>query len=183
MYIFIKNMVCVRCKMIVKTVLDSLAIKFEEVELGRAKLSSDLDPDKRRELNEALKYYELELLEAPKHILVERIKVSILEMVQNSNGDKSLKFSELLSRKLNRDYTYLANVFSETEKSTIEKFYILKKVERVKELMLYEGMSIKEISFQLSYSSVAHLSTQFKAITGTTPGRYKKMWKSQKSFS
>jgi AraC family transcriptional regulator len=183
MHIFIKNMVCVRCKMIVKTVLDSLDIQFEEVELGRATLSSDLDPDKKRELNTALKEYELELLEAPKQILVERIKVSIIEMVQSSKGEKTLKFSELLSRKLNRDYTYLANVFSETERSTIEKFYILKKVERVKELMLYEGMSIKEISFQLSYSSVAHLSTQFKAITGTTPGRFKKLWQAQKAVS
>lgn len=183
MHIFIKNMVCIRCKMIVKTVLDSLDIQFEEVELGRATLSSDLDPDKKRELNTALKEYELELLEAPKQILVERIKVSIIEMVQSSKGEKTLKFSELLSRKLNRDYTYLANVFSETERSTIEKFYILKKVERVKELMLYEGMSIKEISFQLSYSSVAHLSTQFKAITGTTPGRFKKLWQAQKAVS
>lgn len=183
MHIFIKNMVCVRCKMIVKTVLDSLQIKFEEVELGRVTLSSDLDPDKKNELNEALKYYELELLEAPKHILVEKIKLTILEMVQNANGDKSIKFSELLSRKLNRDYTYLANVFSEMEKSTIEKFYILKKVQRVKELMLYDGMSIKDISFQLSYSSAAHLTTQFKAITGTTPGRFKKLWQGQKSVS
>ncbi len=183
MHIFIKNMVCVRCKMIVKTVLDSLGIRFEEIELGKVTLSSDLDPDKRSELNAALKKYELELLDAPKQILVERVKVSIIEMVNDAKGEKSLKFSALLSRKLNRDYTYLANIFSETENSTIEKFYILKKVERVKELMLYEGMSIKEISFQLSYSSVAHLSTQFKAVTGITPARFKKLWQSQKVVS
>ncbi|WP_225980100.1 helix-turn-helix domain-containing protein [Pseudobacter ginsenosidimutans] len=176
-------MVCVRCKMIVKTVLDSLDIQFEDVELGKVVLSSDLNSDQRSELNSALRYYELELLDSPKQILVENIKISIIEMVDTANGEKSVKFSELLSRKLNRDYTYLANTFSEIEKSTIEKFYILKKVERVKELMLYEGMSIKEIAFQLSYSSVAHLSTQFKAITGITPARFKKLWQAQTRVS
>ncbi|WP_241237885.1 helix-turn-helix domain-containing protein [Pseudoflavitalea rhizosphaerae] len=176
-------MVCVRCKMIVKTVLDSLNIQFNEVELGKVVLSSDLNPEQRRELNAALRYYELELLDSPKQILVESIKVSIIEMVDTAKGEKSIKFSGLLSRKLNRDYTYLANIFSEIEKSTIEKFYILKKVERVKELMIYEGMSIKEIAFQLSYSSVAHLSTQFKAVTGITPARFKKLWQAQRRVS
>lgn len=173
-------MVCVRCKMIVRSLLQSLGIDFEYVELGKVKLYSEIDPDKKRELDIALKFYELELLDTSRNILVERIKISIIEMVNTPNEGKALKFSELLSRKLNKDYTYLANIFSESEKSTIEKFYILKKVERVKELMIYEEMTIKEISFQLNYSSVAHLSTQFKAVTGVTPARFKKIWQSKK---
>lgn len=180
MYIFIKNMVCVRCKMIVRTVLEALEIPFVEIELGRVKLPSELSADQRNKLDSALKYYELELMDNAKKILVERIKIAIVEMFHAANGDRILKFSEQLSTSLQYDYTYLANTFSEVENSTIEKFYILKKIERVKELIIYDRLSIKEISYQLSYSSVSHLSKQFKTVTGLTPAGFKKMWESEK---
>ncbi|MGK2863112.1 MAG: helix-turn-helix domain-containing protein [Chitinophagaceae bacterium] len=179
MYIFIKNMVCVRCKMIVKSVLENLEIPYSDVELGRVKVFSELSSEQRTQLNSDLNYYELELLDNSKKILVERIKVVIIEMFHSDGDDILLKFSEHLSKSLQYDYTYLANTFSELEGSTIEKFYIFKKIERVKELIKYEGLNVKEISFQLSYSSVSHLCQQFKKITGVTPAEFKKSWKSE----
>jgi len=173
-------MVCVRCKMIVKTVLDSLEIPYQQIELGRVKVEKELTPEKRVQLNAALQPYELALMDNSKKILVERIKLTIIDMFQQADGDRMMKFSEQLSKTLQLDYTYLANTFSEVEESTIEKYYILKKIERVKQLIIYEGMSIKEISYQLSYSSVSHLCKQFKLVTGLTPAKFKKSWESER---
>ena len=173
-------MVCVRCKIIVRNVLEALEIPFVEIELGRVKISSELSSDQRNKLDSALKYYDLELMDNAKKILVERIKIVIVEMFHAADGERIIKLSEQLSTSLQYDYTYLANTFSEVEKSTIEKFYILKKIERVKELIKYERLSIKEISYQLSYSSVSHLSKQFKKVTGLTPANFKKLWESEK---
>jgi AraC family transcriptional regulator len=173
-------MVCVRCKMIVKAVLENLEIPYSDIELGRVKIAEELSPGKRNELNTALKVYELELMDNPKKILVERIKIVIIGMFRSANDDIPLKFSEQLSKNLHHDYTYLANTFSEVEGSTIEKFFILKKIERVKELILYEGLSVKEIAYQLNYSSVSHLCQQFKKVTGLTPAKFRKEWESEK---
>jgi AraC family transcriptional regulator len=179
MNIYIKNMVCVRCKMAVQSVLDALDIDYKSVELGVVKLAGELSPEQQKKLNKALNHYELELMDNKKMILVERIKTLIIETFHSSTIDIRLKFSEHLSKKLGYDYTYLANVFSEAEGSTIEKFYILTRTERVKELMVYESMSIKEIAYQMNYSSVSHLCLQFKKVTGQTPTMFKKLCESQ----
>ena len=176
MFLFIKNMVCVRCKMIVKEILDKHDIPYVDVELGRVEIISGISLLQRDLLDADLRRYELELMDNPKKVLVERIKIAIIESFHSSNGDILLKFSELLSRNLKYDYTYLANTFSELEGSTIEHFYISQKIERVKELMKYESMTVKEIAYQLNYSSVSHLCKQFKKVTGKTPANFKKDW-------
>lgn len=162
--------------MIVREILAKLNIPFVDVELGRVRISSEISKEQRNSLNSALKRYELELMDSPRKILVERIKTLIIEMFHSSNGDILLKFSEYLGKSLNYDYTYLANTFSEVEGSTIERFYITQKIQRVKELIMYEGMGIKEISYHLNYSSVSHLCKQFKKVTGVTPANFKKEW-------
>lgn len=175
MYLFIKNMVCVRCKMIVQSVLENLDIPFLEIELGKVKLPVEIDADKRKQLDAALNYYKLELMSNSRKILVEKIKLIIIEMFR-SGDNMQLKFSEHLSKSLEYDYTYLSNTFSELEGSTIEKFFIVNKIERVKELLLYEKLSIKEIAYELNYTSVSHLCQQFKKVTGLTPSKFKLAW-------
>lgn len=168
-------MVCVRCKMAVRTVLDSLNIAYTRIELGKAELTADLSEQQRNELDSALRVYELELMEDKRKILVEKIKTLIIELFHSSEVELDIKFSAHLSRSLQYDYTYLSNVFSELEGSTIEKFYITQRVERVKELMVYEGLSVTEISHHLNFSSASHLCLQFKKVTGQTPSNFKKL--------
>ena len=171
-------MVCVRCKMAVQVVLEKLEIDYQAIEIGKVTLSKDLDSAQQKRLNEALKYYELELMDNKKNILVERIKILITEMFHSPDDEIPLKLTYYLSKRLHHEYTYLANIFSEVEKSTIERFYISTRVQRVKELLVYEGLSIKEISYQLNYSSVSHLCLQFKKVTGQTPSEFKKQFQS-----
>ena len=178
MNIYIKNMVCVRCKMAVQVVLEKLEINYQEIEMGKVKLSKELYPEQQKRLKEALKYYELELMENKKNILVERIKTLVTEMFHSPDDEIPLKLTYYLSKKLHHEYTYLSNIFSEVEKTTIERFYISTKVQRVKELLVYEGLSIKEISYQLNYSSESHLCSQFKKVTGQTPSEFKKQFQS-----
>lgn len=171
-------MVCVRCKMVVKAVLENLCIDYSHIELGKVSSPAILSLPQQSELNAALKIYGLELMEDKKAIIVESIKTHIIELFHSPEVDMTLKFSEHLSRKLNYDYTYLSNMFSEIEGSTIEKFYITNRVERVKELIIYDGLSITEISHHLNYSSVSHLCLQFKKVTGLTPSQFKSLWAS-----
>lgn len=172
--LYIKNMVCLRCKMAVESVLNQLGIGYNKVDLGRAVLKSELSPDEKSKLISSLQYYGLDLLENRKNILTERIKVLILELIYSSTLETRLKLSEYLSTSLNYDYTYLANIFSECEGQTIERFYIVNRVERVKELMVYEALTISEVAYQLHYSSVSHLCLQFKKVTGKTPSEFRK---------
>ena len=178
MNIYIKNMVCVRCKMAVQAVLEKLEIDYQAIEIGKVTLSKDLDPEQQKRLNEALKYYELELIDNKKNILVEKIKNLIIAMFHSPDDEFPLKLTYYLSKKLHHEYTYLSNIFSEVEKTTIERFYISTRVKRVKELLVYDGLSIKEISYQLNYSSVSHLCLQFKKVTGQTPSEFKKQFRS-----
>jgi AraC-like DNA-binding protein len=164
--------------MAVQAVLEGLKIDYLTIELGRVKLVSVLTPEQKNELNEGLKHYELELMDNKKMIIVERIKILIIQKCQSPDFENELKFSVYLSESLEYDYTYLANIFSEMEGSTIERFYILNRIERVKELMIYEALSIKEIAYQLNYSSVSHLCLQFKKVTGQTPSIFKKQCES-----
>ncbi len=175
MDVYIKNMVCVRCKMAVRAVLQSLNIDYTTIELGKAKLTADLSVPQRSALDAALRVYELELMEDKKKILVERIKSLIIELFHSSDIQLLLKFSEHLSQHLHYDYTYLSNIFSELEAGTIEKYYITQRIERVKELIIYEGLSVTEISHHLNFSSVSHLCLQFKKVTGQTPSMFKKL--------
>lgn len=179
MNVYIKNMVCLRCVMVVQSILSDLDIRYSGVELGLAKLADTIQPDKLRALNEALKLYDLELMDDRKKILVEQIKVLIVRIFHSTTDDIPHKFSEYLSKVLYYDYTYLSNLFSELEGSTIEKFYIVSRVERAKELMVYDSLTTTEIAYKLNYSSVSHFCLQFKKITGQTPATYKKLCQSE----
>lgn len=178
MILYIKNMVCVRCIMAVQTTLEKLKIDYLSIELGKVKLKTELEPVLQKELNASLKRYDLELMEDRKKILVERIKTTIVQLLHSSNTNLELKLSVFLSESLHYNYTYLANTFSEMEGTTIERFYIENRVERVKELILYEELTLTEIADRLNYSSVAHLCLQFKKVTGQTPAVFKKLCRS-----
>lgn len=168
-------MVCFRCKMAVKFELEKLGLHCTLVELGRAETMEDISTEQIKQIKMALLQSGLELMDNKKSILIERIKNVIVEMVHYSDNQLKTNFSNYLSSKLNLDYTYLANIFSETQGTTIEHFIILHKIQRVKELIGYDELSLTEISWKLNYSSVAHLSTQFKKVTGITPSHYKQL--------
>jgi AraC family transcriptional regulator len=162
MLIYIKNMVCVRCKMAVQVVLEQLQIEYLNIQLGKVKLAGTLSPEQLKKLSVGLSHYQLELLDNRKMIIVSQVKTVIIELFELPEKDMLWKLSDYLSSQLQYDYTYLANIFSEMEATTIEHFYIAYRIEKAKELMLYEGMTIKEISYKLNFSSVSHLSQQFK---------------------
>jgi AraC-like DNA-binding protein len=173
--LFIKYMVSIRCKMVVRSELDNLGLRYESVELGEARLREDITPEQREKLRAALLKSGLELMDDKKAILIEKIKNIIIEMVHYSEEVPKTNFSDYLSEKLNYDYTYLSNIFSEVTGTTIEQYTILNKIERVKELLIYDELNISEISYRLNYSSVAHLSNQFKKVTGLTPTYFKNL--------
>lgn len=179
MTLYIKNMVCVRCKRAVQSVLEELEIEYTSIELGKAKLTRELSTEEQQKVNIALKRFELELIEDRKKIISSNIKAAIIGFFNSSDVDLRLKFSEYLSDRLRYDYTYLSNIFTEIEGITIERFYIVTRVERVKELIAYEDINLKEIAYQLNYSSVSHLCLQFKKVTGQTPAMFKKLCSSQ----
>jgi AraC-like DNA-binding protein len=168
-------MVSIRCKMIVKSELEKLGIPYTSVELGEAVIPEPITPEKRELLKAALSVSGLELMDDRKSILIEKIKNVIIEMVHYTEDQLKVNFSEYLSEKLNYDYTYLSNLFTEVQGTTIEKFIIFHKIERVKELIVYDELNLSEIAFKLHYSSVAHLSNQFKKVTGLTPSHFKKL--------
>ncbi len=171
-------MVCVRCKMAVQSVLESLQIEYDVVELGKVKLKGDISLKQQGKLIQGLNHYELELMDDKRKIIVEAIKVLIIEQFQSDKDDENLKLSAYLSKKLDYHYTYLSNLFSEMEGSTIERFYIVYRIERVKELIVYEDLNISEIAHKLNYSSISHLCLQFKKVTGETPSKFKKLTRS-----
>jgi AraC-like DNA-binding protein len=168
-------MVSIRCKMIVKSELDKLGLMYGAVDLGEADLKKDITPAQRKALGIALLASGLELMDDKKAILIERIKNVIIEMVHYADELPKTKNSIYISEKLHHDYTYLSNAFSEATGITIEHYIINHKIEKVKELLLYDELNLTEISYRLNYSSVAHLSNQFKKITGLTPTYFKKL--------
>ncbi len=173
MKLYIKYMVSTRCKMVVKAELDKLGLKSLSVGFGEVDLQEPITPDKRKQLKEALLKSGLEVLDYKKAILIAKIKSVIVEMVHYADDKPKTNFSDYLAEKLNYDYTYLSNLFSEVTGVTIEYFIIAHKIERVKELLIYDELNLTEISYKLNYSSVAHLSTQFKKVTGLTPSFFK----------
>jgi AraC-like DNA-binding protein len=166
-------MVCIRCKMVVKTELAKLGINHAVVELGEVEIFDDMTSEQSDLLKVALLKSGLELMDDKKSVLIQRIKNVIVELAHYSEEPLQMKFSEFLSQKLNHDYTYLANLFSEVQGTTIEQFYISHKIERVKELLVYDELNLTEIAYLMHYSSVSHLSTQFKKVTGLTPSYFK----------
>jgi AraC-like DNA-binding protein len=168
-------MVSLRCKMVVKEELKALGIKHAIVELGMVDLLDDLDPSQREKLKVALLKSGLELMDDKKAILIEKIKNVITELIHFTDEVPKVNFSDFLSEKLGYDYTYLANIFSEVKGITIEHYIIAHKIEKVKELLLYDELNLSEISYKLNYSSVAHLSNQFKKVTGLTPTFFKNL--------
>lgn len=175
MKLFIKYMVSIRCKMIVKAELSNLGLHHLLVDLGEVEIKETATPEQLQELKNALLRSGLELMDDKKAILIEKIKTIIVEMVHYSDDLPKINFSSFLSEKLNYDYTYLANLFSEVTGTTVEHYLIAHKIERVKELLLYDELNLTEISYLLNYSSVAHLSSQFKKVTGLTPTYFKQL--------
>jgi AraC-like DNA-binding protein len=168
-------MVSMRCVMTVKKELAKLGFNTAVVTLGEVELFDNFTKQQREQLTNALKKSGLELMEDKKAMLIEKIKNVIVKMVHHNDELPRVKFSDYLSKQLNYDYTYLANLFSETEGTTIEQFIILHKIERVKELLIYDELNLTEIAWKLHYSSVAHLSNQFKKVTGLTPSFFKSL--------
>jgi AraC-like DNA-binding protein len=173
-------MVSLRCKMVVKQELEKLGLHYVNVDLGTIEILEDMTDFQREQLRKNLKGFGLELLDDKRKIIIEKIKSLIIEMVHYSEELPKVNYSDYISEKLGYDYTYLANTFSEVKGITIQQFIIINKIERVKELLLYDELNLTEISYKLHYSSVSHLSNQFKKITGLTPSYYKKL--KQKRF-
>ncbi|MGZ4072898.1 MAG: helix-turn-helix domain-containing protein [Bacteroidia bacterium] len=168
-------MVSNRCKMAVKEELKKMGLHFMVVELGEIDIMEDISDSQREELRAALLVSGLELMDDKRSILIEKIKNVIIEMVHHSDEIIKTNFSDYLSEKLSHDYTYLANLFSEVQGTTIAQFLICHKVERIKELIIYDEMNISEIAWKMNYSSVAHLSNQFKKVTGLSPSHFKQL--------
>ncbi|MBK8344315.1 MAG: helix-turn-helix transcriptional regulator [Bacteroidetes bacterium] len=175
MKIYVKNMACESCKLVVKEALEELNIQPVKVELGEIETKEKVSDEDKIKLNKKIKKVGLELLEKKQGILVEKIRQVIIDYVYNSDEKPNIKFSALLSKELNHSYTYLANFFSEVEATTIEQYMIALKIERIKELIIFGEHTLSEIAFMLHYSSVAHLSAQFKKVTGLTPTHFKKL--------
>lgn len=168
-------MVSIRCKMIVKSELENLGIPYSNLELGEVTLQKDLTKEQHKKVKAALLEYGLELIENKKSALIEKIKNIIVEMVHYSDELPNTNFSDYLSEKLGYEYHYLSNLFSEVKGITIEQYIIAHKIERIKELLVYDELPLKEIADKLHYSSVAHLCNQFKKVTGLTPTFFKNM--------
>jgi AraC-like DNA-binding protein len=181
MRLYIKYMVSLRCKMIVKDELEKLGIQYVSLDLGMVEILEDLTTLQREQFKIALLKSGLELLDDQKSILIEKIKGVIVEMIHYNDELPKVNYPEYISEKLNYDYTYLANTFSEVKGITIQQFIIIHKIEKVKELLLYGELNLTEISYKLHYSSVAHLSNQFKKITGLSPSFYKQLKQKRKN--
>lgn len=177
MELLIKNMVSLRCRMVVQEEMKKLGIRYSRIDLCIVEIPENITQQQHEQLKVKLLRWGLELLEDKKEILVARIKSLIVEMIHYSGEIPKVNNSEFLSEKLGYDYAYLSHIFSEMSGITIQRFILLHKIEKIKELLLYDELNLSEISYQLNYSSVAHLSNQFKKITGVTPSLYKRMKK------
>ncbi|HSQ47021.1 MAG TPA: AraC family transcriptional regulator [Lutibacter sp.] len=181
MKLYIKYMVSNRCKIAVTDALKKLKLHFIVVDLGEVDIMENITEQQRAQLKLELFDSGLELMDDKRAMLIEKIKNVIVEMVHHSEEAIKVNFSDYLSEKLNHDYTYLANLFSEVQGTTIEQFIIGHKIERIKELIIYGELNITEIAWKMNYSSVAHLSNQFKKVTGLSPSHFKQMKNKRRS--
>ncbi len=159
--------------MVVKSELEKLGLNFNTVELGEVEIIDKVSKEQMSDLSIALKLTGLELMEDNNKILVEKIKTLIIELIHYNDEQLKINLSDYLSQKLNHNYTYLSNLFSDVLGITIEQFYLANKIEKVKELLVYDELNLTEIAWKLHYSSVSHLSNQFKKMTGLTPSQFK----------
>lgn len=174
--LYIKNMVCPRCIKVVKDEFEKLDIPVLRIELGKVTTACVLDDEKIQRVKQVLKENGFELIDDKKSKLIDSIKTLIIAKIHHSQDKlESINSSDYISGKIGYDYSYLSNLFSSVEGITIEKYIILQKIEKVKELLVYDELTLNEISYQLDYSSVQHLSSQFKKITGLTPSHFKKL--------
>ena len=173
-------MVCGRCILVVKQELEKLGIPVKQVSLGEVETTDDIPSDSIAALSKNLSALGFELLDSSKHQLIEKIKNTIINEVHYSEGERVYNYSEILSKALLKDYSYLSNLFSEVEGITIEKYIIHQKIEKAKELIIYDELSLSEIAYRLGYSSVAHLSNQFKKVTGLTPTHFKEVGRNKR---
>lgn len=168
-------MVCNRCKMVVRAIFEKLGLNPVRVDLGEVELEEVDISSKLMLIEEELQLYGFKLLDDKKQKVIEKVKNLITDLVQNKDNKLDINLSDYLTREISQDYNSLSNLFSEVEGFTIEKYYILQKIERIKELLVYNEFTVSEIAYQLNYSSVAYLSNQFKKVTGLTPGHFKKL--------
>lgn len=175
MTIYIKNMVCNRCILVVRQEVEKLGLQVEAIKLGEVTLSKKLDDQQRKQLAGVLEPLGFELIDDKKSQLIAQIKALVIQWVREQDGERTVNLSDILADQLHQDYNYLSSLFSEVEGITIEKHHIAQKIERVKELLVYDELTLSEIAYQLGYSSVAYLSNQFKKVTGLSPSHFKKI--------
>ncbi len=180
MKIYVKNMACLSCKLVVKEALEELKIESVKVDLGEIETKEDLTEAEIQQFNTKIRKAGLEILKNKQGAIIEKIRKVVVDYVYHTEEKIITNFSDYLSKKLDYNYTYLANLFSEIEASTIEQFVIAMKIERIKELIMFEDMTLTEIAYKLHYSSVAHLSAQFKKVTGLTPTHFKQLKKKRR---
>ena len=173
--LFIKNMVCNRCIMVVQNELDKFDLEVKNIRLGEVILDKEPTTEEKDKLEKALILLGFEVIDDRKSLIIEKIKNIIIDLVHHQDNDTKKNLSDILSCKLHHDYNYLSNLFSEIEGTTIVKYFIAQKIEKVKELLVYDELSLSEIAFRLNYSSVAYLSNQFKKVTGLTPSYFKQI--------
>lgn len=174
-------MVCNRCKWVVKTELEKLGHETMVVNLGEVELKNEASPQQLQAIEKKLEEFGFELISDKSSALIERIKTLIIELVQQPGELEKQNLSQYLSRQLHKDYSALSKLFSEVTGITIEQYFILQKIERAKELMVYDELSLTQIAWELGYSSVAHLSSQFKKVTGLTPRHFKNLKHKQRN--
>jgi len=180
MHYFIRNMVCNRCIMVVQHLYESMGYPPVHIELGEVETEHPLSEDDLEKLKSALIGYGFEMIDDTTSVLIDKIKTVIIEMTHYTKEPVKENYSTYIESKLRRDYTYLSNLFSDVNGITIEKYIILQKIERVKELLVYDELTLSEIAYELGYSSVAYLSGQFKKVTGLTPGHFKQIKESKR---
>jgi len=175
--LLVKNMVCQRCMLAVENILDKTSIKFQKVTVGEIHLLEIISEEQHNLLSSAFAEIGLELIDNKMNGIIEKIKQLVLKKARNEikETEKKMKLSAYLSQNLFYEYTYLSSLFSSVEGCTIENYFIQQRIEKVKELLVYNEMSLSTISFEMEYSSVAHLSSQFKQVTGLTPSHFKKV--------
>lgn len=172
--IYIKNMVCPRCITAVSNVLEQLEITYVSIKLGEVKLLSSLDAKAKIELSKGLQNSGFSLIDDRRSQLIEQMKTLVVDKIHHSSDELDIKWADYISKNLHLDYKYLSSLFSSIESITFEQYIIYQKIERVKELIVYDELTLSEIAFKLNYSSVAYLSNQFKKVTGMTPSKFKK---------
>lgn len=175
MKLYIKNMVCSRCKMVVKSELEKLGLSLLSVDLGEVATVETVSETQKNKIQKQLKPLGFELIDDKKSRIIDKIKTLIIDLVHNKNNDINVNLSEYLSSHIFQDYSTLSNLFSEVENTSIEKYFINQKIEKVKELLMYNEMTLSEIACHLNYSSVSYLSNQFKKVTGFSPTYFKQL--------